>query len=133
MKKHYSQVKLISDKSAGASVKKSYAEHGGYAGSVRISDKSVDTFVKKSYAEHGGYAGSVIEGLIQVSKKTFIYRGFTIRKVPRTFFYGRQTYLIHKRDQVEETDNYYGRDFALAEACLTINRLLKNGRFTVAR
>ncbi|KNC89837.1 hypothetical protein GM30_05575 [Trabulsiella odontotermitis] len=67
--------------------------------------------------------------VVQVSKNTYVYRGFTIRKTPRNALNDRNTYLINKRDQECEVDNYFGRDFALAEACSTINRILKHGRF----
>lgn len=84
--------------------------------------------MRKQYSQHGSHVGS-IHGAVQVSKNTFAYRGFTIRKTPRNIFNSRQTYLINKRDDKAETDNYYGRDFALAEACATIDRMLKNNSF----
>lgn len=83
--------------------------------------------MRKEYYKHSSHAGS-IHGAVQVSKNTFAYRGFTIRKTPRNVFNARQTYLINKRDDKAETDNYYGRDFALAEAERTIDRLVANGR-----
>lgn len=83
--------------------------------------------MRKEYYKHGSHAGS-IHGAVQVSKNTFAYRGFTIRKTPRNIFNARQTYLINKRDDKAEADNYYGRDFALAEAERTIDRLVENGR-----
>ncbi|VDZ56427.1 Uncharacterised protein [Citrobacter freundii] len=71
----------------------------------------------------------VFTALYRSVKNTFAYRGFTIRKTPRNIFNARQTYLINKRDDKAETDNYYGRDFALAEACATIDRMLKKSSF----
>ncbi|MDU5549047.1 MAG: DUF4761 family protein [Citrobacter freundii] len=83
--------------------------------------------MRKQYSQHGSHAGN-IHAAVQISKNTFAYRGFTIRKTPRNIFNARQTYLINKRDDKTETDNYYGRDFALAEAERTIDRLVANGR-----
>ncbi|GKJ53249.1 hypothetical protein NUKP32_31860 [Klebsiella variicola] len=87
--------------------------------------------MKKRYSQFGSEAGS-IHGAIQVSKNTFAYRGFTIRKTPRNIFNERQTYLINKRDEQGGIDNYYGRDFALVEACNTVDRMLNDDRFTAA-
>lgn len=83
--------------------------------------------MKKKYFVHGIHAGD-IPCLIQVSKNGYVYNGFTIRKSPRNSINMRDTYLINKRDNEGSVDNYYGKDFALSEACETINRILKNGR-----
>ncbi|WP_084222810.1 hypothetical protein [Trabulsiella guamensis] len=88
--------------------------------------------MKKRYSQHGSYAGSVVVPTyapVQASKNTYVYRGFTIRKTPRNALNDRITYLITRRDHGSEEDIYYGRDFALAEACKTIDRVLRYGRF----
>lgn len=78
--------------------------------------------MKKRYSQHGSHAGS-IPGLVQVSKNVYVYSGFTIRKSSRNAFNRSNSYLINKRDDNGGIDNYYGRDFALAEAMRTIERL----------
>nr|WP_072012032.1 hypothetical protein [Trabulsiella guamensis] len=80
--------------------------------------------MRKSYSQHGTHAGTV-PAAIQVSKNTYVYRGFTIRKTPRNALNDCITYLITRRDHEHEVDNYYGLDFALAEACRTIDTLIK--------
>lgn len=55
--------------------------------------------------------------LIQINSKTAIYRGFTIVKLPRKKPYNRQRY------QITRDGHYLGLDFALAEACQTIDLL----------
>lgn len=84
--------------------------------------------MKKRYFEHGSHAGS-ISGLIQVSKNGYVYSGFTIRKSSRNYFNSSNSYLINKRDDSGAIDNYYGRDFALAEAMRTIDRLNGGGSY----
>lgn len=86
--------------------------------------------MKKRYSQHGAYAGS-IPGAVQVSKNVYVYCGFTIRKSPRNTFNNRHTYLITKYEG--DSDNYYGRDFALSEACGTVRRILSNGRLIPLR
>lgn len=78
--------------------------------------------MKSRYSQHGSYAGS-IPGLVPVSKNVYVYSGFTIRKSSRNTFNISDAYLINKRDDNGSVDNYYGRDFALAEAMRTIDRL----------
>lgn len=78
--------------------------------------------MKKRYSQHGAYAGS-IPGLTLVSKNVYVYSGFTIRKSSRNAFNRSNSYLINKRDDNGSIDNYYGRDFALAEAIRTIDKL----------
>ncbi|MBE5250702.1 hypothetical protein [Mixta mediterraneensis] len=82
--------------------------------------------MKKRYSQHGAHAGS-IPGLVQVSKNVYVYSGFTIRKSSRNAFNQSNSYLINKRDDSGGIDNYYGRDFALAEAMRTIEGL-RSGR-----
>ncbi|WEJ88453.1 MAG: DUF4761 family protein [Klebsiella huaxiensis] len=84
--------------------------------------------MNKRYSQYSQYAGS-IHGITQVSKNTFVYRGFTIRKTPPNAFNSRQLYLVNKRDEVAGVDNYYGRDFALSEARKTIDRIISRGCF----
>ncbi|HCR1105290.1 TPA: DUF4761 family protein [Klebsiella aerogenes] len=67
---------------------------------------------------------SGISGAVsQLNSKTSIYRGFTILKLPRKKPYSRQRY------QITHSGHYFGIDFALAEACKTIDRVIKGGRF----
>ncbi|KAB0559037.1 hypothetical protein F7Q90_03500 [Pantoea stewartii subsp. stewartii] len=61
--------------------------------------------------------------MVQVSKNVYVFNGFTIRKSPCNAFNRSNSYLINKRDDNGGIDNYYGRDFALAEAMRTIERL----------
>ncbi|MEG6401576.1 MULTISPECIES: hypothetical protein [Enterobacteriaceae] len=84
--------------------------------------------MKKRYSQHGSHAGS-IPGLVQVSKNVYVFNGFTIRKSPRNAFNRSNSYLINKRDDNGGIDNYYGRDFALAEAMRTIERLNGGGSY----
>ncbi|RTP02476.1 DUF4761 family protein [Enterobacter hormaechei] len=81
--------------------------------------------MKKRYSQHGSHAGS-ISGLNQISKNVYLYSGFTIRKTPRNVFSKSNAYLIHKQSNDTESGNYYGRDFALAEAMQTIDRIVRN-------
>ncbi|MEC5343383.1 DUF4761 domain-containing protein [Brenneria populi] len=67
-------------------------------------------------------AGAVINkrgvvNLVQLNSKTSLYRGFTILKLPRKKPYNRQRY------QITRESDYFGLDFALAEACKTIDKL----------
>lgn len=59
----------------------------------------------------------------QLNSKTSLYRGFTILKLPRKKPYNRQQY------QITHGGHYFGIDFALAEACKTIDRIMNNNRF----
>ncbi|HBW1050735.1 TPA: DUF4761 family protein [Klebsiella pneumoniae] len=69
---------------------------------------------------------SGIGGVVsQLNSKTSLYRGFTILKLPRKKPYGRQRY------QVTYGGHYFGIDFALVEACKTIDRLINNNRFII--
>ncbi|TKK15077.1 hypothetical protein EcCFBP13530_21575 [Enterobacter cancerogenus] len=83
--------------------------------------------MKKRYSQNGSYAGC-IPGLIKVSKNVYLYLGFTINVSPRAF--GRRSYYIYK--SAEGNRNYFGRGFAMHEACETVIRILNNGRFTAA-
>lgn len=55
--------------------------------------------------------------LIQLSRHSYIYRGFTIHKCPRNAITMKTAY------SVLNDGNYLGRDFALAEAMKTIDKL----------
>jgi len=55
--------------------------------------------------------------LIQLNSKEAIYRGFKIVKLPRQKPYSRQRY------QITKDGNYLGLDFALSQACQTIDQL----------
>lgn len=55
--------------------------------------------------------------LIKISKHTFIYRGFTINKCPRNSVTLRAAY------NVLNSGDYYGRDFALAEAMKSVDKI----------
>lgn len=55
--------------------------------------------------------------LVQLNRKTAIYRGFTIVKLPRKKPYSRQRY------QITRGDNYLGLDFGLSQARQTIDQL----------
>lgn len=57
--------------------------------------------------------------LIQIDKKTAIYRGFTIVKLPRKKPYSRQRY------QITKDGNYLGLDFGMTATKKNINQLLK--------
>ncbi|MFZ1871924.1 MAG: DUF4761 family protein [Chania sp.] len=56
--------------------------------------------------------------LIQLSKHTFVYRGFTIQKCPRHSETRRTAY------QLLSNGDYFGRDFALAEAMRTVDKMI---------
>ncbi|EMJ5419625.1 DUF4761 domain-containing protein [Klebsiella aerogenes] len=67
---------------------------------------------------------SGISGAVsQLNSKTSLYRGFTILKLPRKKPYCRQRY------QITHSGHYFGIDFALAEACKTIDRIINKNRF----
>ncbi|HDS5478745.1 TPA: DUF4761 family protein [Serratia liquefaciens] len=57
--------------------------------------------------------------LVQLSKHTFVYRGFTIHKCPRHSETSRTAY------QLMSNGDYFGRDFALAEAMRTVDKMVK--------
>ena len=59
--------------------------------------------------------------LIQLSRHSYVYRGFTIHKCPRNSATMKAAY------NVLSDGNYFGRDFALAEAMQTIDKLKVNG------
>ncbi|WP_168400614.1 DUF4761 family protein [Erwinia amylovora] len=58
--------------------------------------------------------------LIQLNQHSYIYRGFTIHKCPRNSITLRNAY------SVLNNGNYFGRDFALAEAIKTVD-LIRDG------
>lgn len=60
--------------------------------------------------------------LVQLSKHTFVYRGFTIQKCSRHSVTNRTAY------QLVSNGNYFGRDFALAEAMRTVDNMISNRR-----
>ncbi|EDW2637171.1 DUF4761 family protein [Salmonella enterica subsp. salamae] len=55
--------------------------------------------------------------LIQLSRHSYLYRGFTIQKCPRNPFTLKHSYRI------SSGESYFGRDFALAEAMKTVDKL----------
>lgn len=59
----------------------------------------------------------------RLNSKTWLYRGFTILKLPRKKPYNRQRY------QITHGGHYFGIDFALAEACKAIDRVINKSRF----
>lgn len=61
--------------------------------------------------------GDIMCQLIQLSRHSYIYRGFTIHKCPRNSVTLKTAY------SVTNNGNYLGRDFALAEAMQTIDKL----------
>lgn len=61
--------------------------------------------------------------LSQLNSKTCLYCGFTILKLPRKKPYNRQRY------QITHKGLYYGIDFALSEACRTIDRIMSKKHF----
>ncbi|EPT7106024.1 DUF4761 domain-containing protein [Klebsiella michiganensis] len=65
----------------------------------------------------------VSKGVLQLNSKTSLYCGFTILKLPRKKPYNRQRY------QITHTGHYYGIDFALSEACRTIDRIMSKKHF----
>lgn len=63
--------------------------------------------------------------LIQLSRHRYVYRGFTIHKCPNNSKTAVRTY------SVLNNGNYFGRDFALAEACRTIDRIINADLFII--
>ncbi|ENC9857631.1 DUF4761 family protein [Klebsiella aerogenes] len=61
--------------------------------------------------------------LIQLSRHSYVYRGFTIYKCPINRTTAKRAY------SVLNNGNYFGRDFALAEACRTIDLIISRNRF----
>ncbi|EAP9422007.1 DUF4761 family protein [Salmonella enterica] len=59
--------------------------------------------------------------LIQLSRHSYLYRGFTIQKCPRNPFTLKYSYQIYSNG------DYFGRDFALAEAIRTVDQMYKLG------
>ena len=55
--------------------------------------------------------------LVQLNSKASLYRGFTILKLPR-----KKPYAV--RYQITRGSDYLGLDFALSEACKTIDEIL---------
>lgn len=62
------------------------------------------------------------KALIQLSKHTFVYRGVTIQKCPRHSKTNRRAY------QLVSNGDYFGRDFALAEAMRTVDKMINGKR-----
>lgn len=60
--------------------------------------------------------------LIQLSKHSYVYRSFTIHICPRKKPHNCQRY------QITHDGHYLGVDFALNEACKTIDRILNKNR-----
>nr|WP_170174640.1 DUF4761 family protein [Serratia microhaemolytica] len=60
--------------------------------------------------------------LIQLSRHSYIYRGFTIQKCPRNAITMKTAYSVLNNGL------YLGRDFALSEAMQTIDRLTRGER-----
>ncbi|MDV0332063.1 DUF4761 domain-containing protein [Klebsiella grimontii] len=61
--------------------------------------------------------------VLHLNSKTSLYCGFTILRLPRKKPYNRQRY------QITHTGHYYGIDFALLEACRTIDRIMSKKCF----
>lgn len=61
--------------------------------------------------------------LVQLSRHSYIYRGFTIHKCPRNSVTSKTAY------SVTNDGNYLGRDFALAEAIQTIDNLKRDENY----
>lgn len=55
--------------------------------------------------------------LIQLSRHSYVYRGFTIHKCPHNSITMKTAY------SVLSDGNYFGRDFALSEAMKTIDAI----------
>ncbi|HHE2247120.1 TPA: DUF4761 family protein [Citrobacter freundii] len=64
----------------------------------------------------------IMNHLIQLSRHSYVYRGFTIHKCPKNSRTMQRSY------SVLNDGNYFGRDFALAEAMRTIDKLKNGGR-----
>ncbi|MBZ7472114.1 DUF4761 domain-containing protein [Klebsiella grimontii] len=63
--------------------------------------------------------------VLHLNSKTSLYCGFTILRLPRKKPYDRQRY------QITHEGHYYGIDFALAEACRTIDRIINADLFII--
>ncbi len=59
--------------------------------------------------------------LVQLNSKASLYRGFTILKLPR-----KKPYVV--RYQITRGSDYLGLDFALSEACKTIDEILNHAK-----
>ena len=86
--------------------------------------------MKKRYSKHGKYTGSIqivagdnLPKVTWINKHAGICCGFTIRVLPRR--------VGKKRYQIMKDGDSFGIDFALAEACKTIDRIMNNKRFTI--
>lgn len=86
--------------------------------------------MNKRYSKHGKYAGSIYSAthddlpkVTWINKHAGICCGFTIRVLPRR--------VGKKRYQIMKDGDSFGIDFALAEACKTIDRIMNNKRFTI--
>lgn len=86
--------------------------------------------MNKCHSQHGKCAGSVhimacdnLPKVTWINKHAGICCGFTIRVLPRRV--GKRRYQIMK------DGDSFGIDFALAEACKTIDRIMNNKRFTI--
>ncbi|MEG2553656.1 MAG: DUF4761 family protein [Hafnia sp.] len=55
--------------------------------------------------------------LVQLSRHSYIYRGFTIHKCPRNSITMKTAYSVLNNGL------YFGRDFALAEAMKTVDEI----------
>ncbi|HDL7645898.1 TPA: DUF4761 domain-containing protein [Yersinia enterocolitica] len=55
--------------------------------------------------------------LIQLSSHSYLYRGFTIQKYPRDYLTKKYFYGVMHQGE------YFGRDYALAEAICTIDKM----------
>ncbi|WP_228731124.1 hypothetical protein [Klebsiella michiganensis] len=86
--------------------------------------------MKKRYSQHGKRAGNIripphdsLPKVVWINKHAGICCGFTIRVLPRR--------VGKKRYQIMKDGDSFGIDFALAEACKTIDRIMNNKRFTI--
>ncbi|HHY1066241.1 hypothetical protein ACKUTN_22020 [Klebsiella michiganensis] len=86
--------------------------------------------MKKRYSQHGKCAGNIrvrshdsLPKVVWINKHAGICCGFTIRVLPRR--------VGKKRYQIMKDGDSFGIDFALCEACKTIERIINNNRFTI--
>lgn len=100
------------------------------SGEFMIRDKKLIKKITKDVARHVEMVNCLnweCEGafvavqLIQLSRHSYLYRGFTIQKCPRNPFTFKHSYRI------SSNGDYYGRDFALAEAMRTVDQMYKQG------
>ncbi|TLU69573.1 DUF4761 family protein [Enterobacter sp. MF024] len=63
-----------------------------------------------------------ISQVIQLSRHSYLYRGFTIQKCPRNPLTMKHSYRI------SSNGDYFGRDFALAEAIKTVDAIRKGAQ-----